>query len=89
METRAAASAPIDTAFAKKQEAARAHMQAFVDRFKAKASKARQAQSRMKMLAKMALVEVPLDEHVAPIHIPAATPACAAAGHDGSRQRRL
>jgi ATP-binding cassette subfamily F protein 3 len=62
-------------AFAKKQEAARAHMQAFVDRFKAKASKARQAQSRMKMLAKMAQVEVPPDEHVAPIHIPEATPA--------------
>ena len=41
----------------------------------AKASKARQAQSRMKMLAKMALVEVPLDEHVAPIRIPEATQA--------------
>src|SRR6185437_261433 len=74
METRAAARAN-DLAFAKKQEAARAHMQAFVDRFKAKASKARQAQSRMKMLSKMALVEVPPDEHVAPIHIPEATPA--------------
>src|SRR5579872_3483276 len=74
METRAAARAN-DLAFAKKQEAARAHMQAFVDRFKAKASKARQAQSRMKMLAKMAQVEVPPDEHVAPIHIPEATPA--------------
>jgi ATP-binding cassette subfamily F protein 3 len=74
METRAATRAN-DLAFAKKQEAARAHMQAFVDRFKAKASKARQAQSRMKMLAKLALVEVPPDEHVAPIHIPQATQA--------------
>jgi len=74
METRAATRAN-DLAFAKKQEAARAHMQAFVDRFKAKASKARQAQSRMKMLAKLALVEVPPDEHVAPIHIPEATQA--------------
>src|SRR5580658_8096654 len=73
-ETRAAQRA-LDTAFAKKQEAARAHMQAFVDRFKAKASKARQAQSRMKMLAKMTVAEVPVDEHVAPIRIPAATPA--------------
>src|SRR5258706_4731337 len=45
-------------------------MQAFVDRFKAKASKARQAQSRMKMLAKMQTVEVSVDEHVAPIRIP-------------------
>ncbi len=40
-----------------KQEAARAHMQAFVDRFKAKASKARQAQSRMKALEKMDIVD--------------------------------
>ena len=73
-ETRAAQRA-LDTAFAKKQEAARAHMQAFVDRFKAKASKARQAQSRMKMLAKMSVAEVPVDEHVAPIRIPEATAA--------------
>jgi ATP-binding cassette subfamily F protein 3 len=60
----------LDAAFAKKQEAAREHMQAFVDRFKAKASKARQAQSRMKMLAKMQVIELPVDEHVAPIRIP-------------------
>jgi ATP-binding cassette subfamily F protein 3 len=51
VETRAAKRA-LDTAFAKKQEAARKHMQAFVDRFRYKASKARQAQSRIKMLAK-------------------------------------
>ncbi|WP_439814762.1 ABC-F family ATP-binding cassette domain-containing protein [Zavarzinia sp. CC-PAN008] len=37
-----------------KVEEQRKHMQAFVDRFKAKASKARQAQSRMKALAKLA-----------------------------------
>jgi ATP-binding cassette subfamily F protein 3 len=72
--TRAAQRA-LDVAFAKKQEAARAHMQAFVDRFKAKASKARQAQSRMKMLARMSVAEVPVDEHVAPIRIPEATAA--------------
>src|SRR6185437_8348336 len=40
-------------AVAKRQEAQRAHMQAFVDRFRYKASKARQAQSRMKALAKL------------------------------------
>ncbi len=74
MATRAAARAN-DMAFAKKQEAARAHMQKFVDRFKASAAKAAQAQSRMKMLAKMAMVEVPPDEHVAPIRIPHATSA--------------
>ena len=74
METRAANRAN-DMAFAKKQEAARAHMQKFVDRFKASATKARQAQSRVKMLAKLAMVEVPPDEHVAPINIPQATEA--------------
>ena len=36
-----------------KQEAQRAHMQAFIDRFRYKASKARQAQSRLKMLARL------------------------------------
>ncbi|MGP1394312.1 MAG: ABC-F family ATP-binding cassette domain-containing protein [Inquilinaceae bacterium] len=36
-----------------RQTAQRAHMQAFVDRFRYKASKARQAQSRLKALAKM------------------------------------
>jgi ATP-binding cassette subfamily F protein 3 len=36
-----------------KQTRERAHLQSFIDRFKAKASKARQAQSRMKALAKM------------------------------------
>src|SRR5215208_1720546 len=36
-----------------KQEAERKHLQAFVDRFRAKASKARQAQSRVKRLAKL------------------------------------
>ncbi|MEN3275255.1 MAG: ATP-binding cassette, subfamily er 3 [Massilia sp.] len=36
-----------------KQQRARAHLESFIDRFKAKATKARQAQSRMKALAKM------------------------------------
>ena len=40
-----------------KQQAARAHMQAFVDRFKAQASKARQAQSRVKALERMDIVD--------------------------------
>jgi ATP-binding cassette subfamily F protein 3 len=37
-----------------KQDARRRHMQAFVDRFRYKASKARQAQSRLKALARLA-----------------------------------
>ncbi|MYN45248.1 ATP-binding cassette domain-containing protein [Pseudoduganella sp. FT93W] len=36
-----------------KQQRKRAHLESFINRFKAKASKARQAQSRMKALAKM------------------------------------
>jgi ATP-binding cassette subfamily F protein 3 len=59
-----------DQAFAQKQEAARKHMQAFVDRFRYKASKARQAQSRIKMLEKLQQVEVPPDEYIAPIKLP-------------------
>ncbi|MBM3614977.1 MAG: ABC-F family ATP-binding cassette domain-containing protein, partial [Alphaproteobacteria bacterium] len=46
---------------AKKQEARRAHLQVFVDRFKAKASKAVQAQSRVKMLEKMTPIVAPED----------------------------
>jgi ATP-binding cassette subfamily F protein 3 len=41
------------SALAQKQAAQRRHMQAFVDRFRYKASKARQAQSRLKALEKM------------------------------------
>lgn len=47
------------TAEAKKQDARRAHLQSFVDRFKAKASKAVQAQSRVKMLEKMTPITPP------------------------------
>jgi ATP-binding cassette subfamily F protein 3 len=48
-------------AFAKKQEARRAHLQSFVDRFRAKASKAKQAQSRLKMIERMDMVAAPED----------------------------
>ncbi|HWA02772.1 MAG TPA: ABC-F family ATP-binding cassette domain-containing protein [Rhizomicrobium sp.] len=73
-ETRAMRRA-LDAATAKKQELQRKHLQSFVDRFRYKASKARQAQSRIKMLERMQLVEAPVDEHVAPIRLPAATEA--------------
>jgi ATP-binding cassette subfamily F protein 3 len=49
----------VQAAEAKKQEARRAHLQSFVDRFKAKASKAVQAQSRVKMLEKMTPITAP------------------------------
>src|SRR5688500_473889 len=46
-----------------KQSRERAHLQSFIDRFRASATKARQAQSRMKMLARM--------EDLAPLHVAA------------------
>ncbi|MGO8917265.1 MAG: ABC-F family ATP-binding cassette domain-containing protein [Stellaceae bacterium] len=52
-------------ALAQRQEAERKHLQAFVDRFRAKASKASQAQSRVKMLAR--LQPVALAEAEAPV----------------------
>ena len=51
----------VQAAAAKKQQAHREHLQAFVDRFKAKASKAKQAQSRVKMLEKMTPITAPED----------------------------
>ena len=55
-------------AFAARQDARRKHMQAFVDRFRYKASKAKQAQSRLKALEKMQIVATPLAEHAQPFH---------------------
>ena len=49
----------LQAAEAKKQETRRAHLQSFVDRFRAKASKAAQAQSRLKALAKMEPITAP------------------------------
>ena len=59
-ETRAARLAAAE-AERSKQEARRAHLQSFVDRFRAKASKAVQAQSRLKMLAKMKPITSPAE----------------------------
>jgi ATP-binding cassette subfamily F protein 3 len=61
----------LDAKLVKKQDAQRKHLQAFVDRFRAKATKARQAQSRLKMLAKMEPIVSLLTEDVRPIHFPA------------------
>ena len=55
----------------KKQDADRAHLQSFVDRFRAKASKATQAQSRIKMLEKMQTITVPISERTVPFHFKA------------------
>jgi ATP-binding cassette subfamily F protein 3 len=53
-----------------KQEAKRKHMMEFVDRFRYKASKAKQAQSRLKALEKMAPMRAALNENVSPIRFP-------------------
>ncbi len=54
----------------KKQEERRAHLQAFVDRFRASATKATQAQSRLKMLARMEPITAIVDEAVLPFRWP-------------------
>ena len=60
----------LDQKMLKKQETQRKHLQAFVDRFRAKASKARQAQSRVKMLEKMEPIAALNDDDVRPIVFP-------------------
>jgi ATP-binding cassette, subfamily F, member 3 len=62
-ETQRAQAVVLAAAQVEKQARERAHLQSFIDRFRAKATKARQAQSRMKMLAKM--------EDLAPLHVAA------------------
>ncbi len=54
----------VDERTRKKTEAKRAHMEAFVNRFKAKASKAKQAQSRMKALEKLEVSVMAQEEGV-------------------------
>ena len=52
-----------------KQDAQRKHMQSFVDRFRYKASKARQAQSRLKAIAKLQPIAEMTSERVAPFRL--------------------
>jgi ATP-binding cassette, subfamily F, member 3 len=60
-ERQRAAAVVLAAGMIEKQQRERAHLESFINRFKAQASKARQAQSRMKMLAKM--------EDLAPLHV--------------------
>jgi ATP-binding cassette subfamily F protein 3 len=54
----------------KKQDEQRRHLQAFIDRFKAKATKAAQAQSRVKALAKMQPIAAQVEDRVVPFLLP-------------------
>ena len=60
-ETRRSEQLVLEQAAYERQQREVAHLQSFVDRFRYKASKARQAQSRIKMLEKM--------EKLAPVHV--------------------
>ncbi|RYC17756.1 ribosomal protection-like ABC-F family protein [Ciceribacter ferrooxidans] len=53
-----------------KSDAARKHLQSYIDRFRYKASKARQAQSRIKALERMGTVAAVIEDHVQPITFP-------------------
>lgn len=53
-----------------KQEDERRRLEAFVTRFKAKASKAKQAQSRVKRLEKLKPIATIIDDPIPPIHLP-------------------
>jgi len=59
---------------AERVAAQRAHMQAFVDRFRAKASKATQAQSRIKALEKMPQIESVVEDRATVFTFPSPEP---------------
>lgn len=64
----------LQEAMRKKQETARKHMQSFVDRFRYKASKATQAQSRLKALQKMKPIAAMIEDRVKPFIMPSPQP---------------
>ncbi len=69
-EEQRATRAMLDAKHARRQQEERKRLQDFVDRFKAKASKARQAQSRVKMLEKMKPVTALVTQDVREITFP-------------------
>ena len=69
-EHRRAEKTRLQAATRAKQDAERAHLQKFIDRFRAKASKATQAQSRIKRLAKLEPIAEIVEARVAPFTLP-------------------
>jgi ATP-binding cassette, subfamily F, member 3 len=61
----------LEAKLAKRQEEEKKRIEAFIIRFKAKASKATQAQSRIKALARMKPIAAQVDESVVPFRLPA------------------
>ncbi len=59
----------LDLKLKKKQDEQRKHLEAFITRFKAKASKATQAQSRVKALAKMQPIAAEVEDRVVPFRL--------------------
>ena len=72
-ETRRAEQTRLQAATKAKQDVERAHLQRFIDRFRAQASKATQAQSRIKRLAKLEPIAEVVEERVAPFTLPSPT----------------
>ena len=68
-KTRAARLAAAESE-AKKQETRRAHLQSYVDRFRYKADKARQAQSRLKAIARLEPITRPQEAALRPFGFP-------------------
>ena len=60
----------LSMALRSKQDDERRHLESFVTRFKAKATKAKQAQSRVKKLAKMKPVATLINDPIPPIDLP-------------------
>jgi ATP-binding cassette, subfamily F, member 3 len=64
----------LDAKMRVKQQAARRHIESFVDRFRAQANKARQAQSRIKMLARMQPIASVMEEKTSTFVFPNPAP---------------
>jgi ATP-binding cassette subfamily F protein 3 len=65
--------AQIEAAYKNQQDKIR-HLEGFIDRFRYKATKARQVQSRIKELERIERIELPVEEHAIHFHFPQPKP---------------